>query len=202
VSAGISVGAAEAGGVGQGFGSEGGDAGAGEESELQGASSDPGDGPLGGFGAAEGVLAEKALVGGDVEAVEVAGPGGGGGFCGEEGGGFFGVEFADLGDGVGGEVDGELAGGKVDIAGDAAGGGAEGAPLASLLGVQGEGAEGEHDCGEGAGEDHGLEDGIGGGEWQGVQVDLAVRGAVEVAVEGRGIEIQRTRVVEDEGLRF
>ena len=45
-SADVGEGAAEVGGVGEGFGGHRGDGRAGEEGELQGAACDPGDGPL------------------------------------------------------------------------------------------------------------------------------------------------------------
>ena len=94
----VEVGAAQPRGVADGIGRQSGDGWAGKEGHLEAAASDIGDRPLGFFGAAERVVVQEALVGGNLKAVEIATTAGVGT---EEGLGFRWFECTDLGDGEG-----------------------------------------------------------------------------------------------------
>ena len=104
---------------------------------------DTGGNPLGVFRAAESVLVQELLAGGNVDLVEVAGTTGDAGFA-EERGDFSRGEWPDLRNGKDVEVDGELLAGDGDVTSDGGGCLADGAPRALIL-RNGDGSAGETD---------------------------------------------------------
>ena len=152
--------AAEVCGVVQGVDGEDRGSRAGEKGDVEIATLGVGDNPLRIIGTAERVFVQKALVGGDVHAEDVAATGGVVRI--EQGEGFLGFERSDLRDGEIGEIDSDLQGREENVARDRLGVAAGCAPGAGLLSGGGE-REGENDgwcCEEQRAKAHRYEDDI------------------------------------------